>query len=156
MTTSEKGLNLIKESEGFRSEAYIDPTGTPTIGYGTTRIKGQPVKLGMTCTKEEAETYLKNDLAEFEKAVNLFVKVELSQNQFDAIMSLVYNIGIGAFKRSTLLKKINSNDLVATEWMKWVYSKGKRLPGLVERREKELSLYFENLTATPRGLDIIP
>ena len=142
MKTSPKGIALIKEFEGLRLKAYLCPGGVWTIGYGHTA----GVKPGMTITEEQAEQFLKEDLIVFEKAVNnqnLFI----NQNQFDALVSLIYNIGIGNFQKSTLLRKarINANDnSIMDEFLRWVYSKGRVLPGLQRRRLSEMKLYFSN------------
>ena len=142
MKTSPKGIALIKEFEGLRLKAYKCPGGVWTIGYGHTA----GVKLGMTITEEQAEQFLKEDLIVFEKAVNN-QNLSINQNQFDALVSLIYNIGIGNFQKSTLLRKarINANDnSIMDEFLRWVYSKGRVLPGLQRRRLLEMKLYFSN------------
>lgn len=104
-TTSDFGVDLISGFEGTRFKAYDDGVGVWTIGTGTTVYpNGVKVKQGDTCTPEQAKAYFKHDLAKFEKTVNESVIVPLSQNQFDALVSLTYNIGSGAFNNSTLLK----------------------------------------------------
>ena len=110
MKTGTRGKKLIKSFEGFRAIAYICPAGVPTIGYGTTRINGSRVKEGMKITSDEAEVFLEQDLKVFEDAINHNVLVEINQNQFDALVSFVYNVGIANFKKSTLLKKLNKGD----------------------------------------------
>ena len=140
MKTSDKGIGLIKRFEGLRLKAYLCPAGKPTIGYGHTK----DVKLGDVITEEEAEQLLREDLIVVENEINRH-NLNLNQNQFDALVSFVYNVGIGNFRTSTLLKKIkaNPNDkTIANEFKRWVYSNGKRLPGLVKRREEEAELYF--------------
>ena len=142
MKTSHKGIDLIKEFEGLRLKAYKCPGGVWTIGYGHTA----GVKPGMTITEEQAEQFLKEDLIVFENAVNN-QKLSINQNQFDALVSLIYNIGIGNFQKSTLLRKtrVNPNDnSIMDEFLKWVYSKGRVLPGLQRRRLAEMKLYFSN------------
>lgn len=142
MKTSDKGIGLIKRFEGLRLKAYLCPAGKPTIGYGHT--KG--VKLGDVITEEEAEQLLLEDLIVVENEINKH-NLDINQNQFDALVSFVYNVGVGNFRTSTLLKKIkaNPNDkTIANEFKRWVYSNGKRLPGLVKRREEEAKLYFLN------------
>ena len=142
MKTSPKGIALIKEFEGLRLKAYLCPGGVWTIGYGHT----VGVKPGMTITEEQAEQFLKEDLIVFEKAVNN-QNLSINQNQFDALVSLIYNIGIGNFQKSTLLRKarINANDnSIMDEFLRWVYSKGRVLPGLQRRRLCEMKLYFSN------------
>ena len=142
--TGEAGKKLIKEFEGFRAEAYLCPAGVMTIGYGTTRIKGNKVKEGMLITTEEAEVFLEEDLKTFEDAVNRNVLVDMTQNQFDALVSFVYNLGPSNLEKSTLLKKVNSNlfEAAAEEFLKWDKVKGKRLPGLSRRRKAESTLFL--------------
>lgn len=142
--TLENGKNLIKEFEGFRSTAYICPAGVVTVGYGTTRINGTPVELGTKITTDEAEQFLEQDLKVFESAVNQNVIVEITQNQFDALVSFVYNIGIGNFKKSTLLKKLNAGKIkeAADEFLKWNKAGGKTLAGLTKRRKAERKLFL--------------
>lgn len=142
MKTSDNGIEFIKKHEGLRLKAYLCPSGKPTIGYG--RTKG--VKLGDVITEEEAEQLLREDLIVVENEINRH-NLNLNQNQFDALVSFVYNVGIGNFRSSTLLKKIKANpndESIANEFKRWVYSNGKRLPGLVKRREEEAELYFLN------------
>lgn len=140
MKTSDNGIELIKRFEGLRLKAYLCPAGKPTIGYGHTK----DVKLGDVITEEEAEQLLREDLIAVENEINKH-NLNLNQNQFDALVSFVYNVGIGNFRSSTLLKKIKANpndESIANEFKRWVYSNGKRLPGLVKRREEEAELYF--------------
>lgn len=140
MKTSAIGRRLIKTFEGYRSEAYLCPAGKWTIGYGHT----SGVREGDTCTKEAAEDFLKEDLQWAEAAVNA-QDLRLSQTQFDALVSLVYNIGSGSFENSTLLKMLKQDtiarDTLEKEWKKWKHSGGKELKGLVRRRAAEWSLY---------------
>ncbi|MFX5276963.1 lysozyme [Acinetobacter baumannii] len=145
-TTSNAGLNLIKGFEGKRLNAYDDGVGVWTIGFGTIKYpNGVRVKKGDTCTEQQAETYLKNDLTKFEVAINKLVKVPLTQNQFDALVSLTYNIGSGAFKNSTLLKKLNKGDYqgAADQFLVWNKAGGKVMKGLVRRREAERALFLK-------------
>ncbi|MEM3091771.1 MAG: lysozyme [Candidatus Pacearchaeota archaeon] len=143
MTTSEKGIELIKKYEGLRLSAYRCPSGILTIGYGHTKT----TKPGMTINKEMAEILLKEDLKDFEKAINELVKVPLTQNQFDALISFVFNVGIGNFQKSTLLKKLNEGNYkeAANEFLKWTKARQpgglKELPGLVKRRNEEKKLF---------------
>ena len=143
MKTSNTGINLICGFEGLRLKAYDDGVGVWTIGYGTTVINGVKVKKGDTCTIEQAKSYMAQDLKKFESAVNTAVKVPLNQNQFDALVSLTYNIGIGAFKDSTLLKKLNAKDFkgAAAQFDRWNKGGGKVMQGLVNRRAKERNLF---------------
>ena len=142
MKTSHKGIDLIKEFEGLRLKAYKCPGGVWTIGYGHT----DGVRPGMIITEDQAEEYLMADLIAFEKYLNGH-ELAINQNQFDALISLIYNIGIGNFQKSTLLRKarVNPNDnSIMDEFLKWVYSKGRVLPGLQSRRLAEMKLYFSN------------
>ena len=145
MKTSAKGINLICGFEGLELKAYDDGVGVWTIGYGTTSINGVKVKKGDTCTGEQAKAYLAQDLKKFESAVNTAVKVQLNQNQFDALISLTYNIGSGAFKDSTLLKKLNAKDYkgAAAQFPRWNRGGGRVLNGLVKRRKIEMELFLK-------------
>ena len=138
---SEKGLNLLKEFEGLRLEAYQCSAGIWTIGYGHT----YKVKRGDIITKEKAELLLRNDLGFTENKIEELVKVPINQNQFDALVSLAFNIGVGAFNTSTLLRKLNTGDYegAASEFPKWRKAKGIVVEGLVKRREKEQALFKE-------------
>ena len=140
MKASSKALELIKQFEGLRLKAYLCPGGVWTIGYGHT----SGVKSGMVITKAQAEEFLLSDIAVFEKAVN-DQNLDLTQNMFDALVSFTFNVGVGNFMRSTLLCKIKVNPLdnsIMDEFLRWVYSKGRVLPGLQRRRLAEMKLYF--------------
>ncbi|WOE33064.1 MULTISPECIES: lysozyme [unclassified Acinetobacter] len=146
MITSDQGIALICSFEGKRLQAYDDGVGIWTIGFGTTIYpNGQKVKKGDTCTEAQAKQYMRNDLKVFEQTVNDAVTIVLTQNQFDALVSLTYNIGSGAFKNSTLLKKLNAGDIkgAANQFDVWVNAGGKRLQGLVNRRAKEKELFLK-------------
>ena len=145
ISTSDKGVDLICEFEGKRLAAYDDGVGVWTIGFGTIKYpNGTRVKKGDTCTLEQAKEYMRHDLIEFEHTVNESVKVPLNQNQFDALVSLAYNIGSSAFKSSTLVKKLNSGDYkgATDQFNVWVNAGGKRMQGLVNRRAKEKVLFL--------------
>ena len=147
MKVSNKGLELIKEFEGFSSVAYLCSAKKATIGYGNTFWEdGTPVKIGDQISKERAETLLKHVVDNFSVAVEVDIKIEVTQNQFDAMVSLAYNIGLGAFKNSTLLRQLNRGNFVGAsqEFLRWDKSNGKPLPGLTRRRERE-KLLFESL-----------
>lgn len=140
MRTSQKGIELLKRFEGFMPEAYRCPAGVLTIGYGHT----SGVREGDRVTEEEAEKLLRADLMDAEEDVGRLVRVPLTQNQFDALVSFVYNVGMGSFFSSTLLKKINNdpNDpTIPDEFRKWVKAAGEPLPGLVKRRDAEARMY---------------
>ena len=146
MKTSSNGTALIREFEGFVASAYLCPANVWTIGIGTTVYpNGTKVKKGDKCTQEQALEYLQHDLKSFEKTVNDSVKVPLSQNQFDALVSLSYNIGSGAFKGSTLLKLLNKGDYqgAADQFLVWNKAGGKVMKGLVRRRDAERALFLK-------------
>ena len=140
MEISQNGIEFIKKVEGCELVAYKCSSGVWTIGYGHT---GTDIKQGKEISLEKAERYLKNDLVRFCKAVNDLVNVELTQNQFDALVSFVFNIGIGAFASSTLLRLLNQKKYVdaANQFDRWVYSGGKVSDGLVVRRKKEKEMF---------------
>lgn len=145
MTLSKNGIDLIAGFEGFESKAYLCPAGVWTIGFGTTVINGVRVKKGDTCTLEQAKDYKAQDLKRFEKTVNDAVMVGLTQNQFDALVSLTYNIGSNAFSNSTLLKKLNTGDYdgAADQFDVWNKAGGRVLKGLVNRRATEKKLFLK-------------
>lgn len=138
-------VDAIKEHEGLRLVAYLDSVGVWTIGYGDT---GTDVVKGLTITKEEAEERLRKRLVEFEGYVNRAVKVKLTQNQFDALVSLVYNIGPTNFNDSTLLRKLNAGDYAGAADQFLVWNKGRVdgklvvISGLVNRRNAERQLFL--------------
>ena len=145
MHISPSGIDLICNFEGKRLTAYDDGVGVWTIGFGTTVYpNGIKVKKGDTCTEAQAKAFMAHDLKKFEAAVNNAVTVPLSQNQFDALVSLAYNIGTNAFSKSTLVKKLNANDIrgAADQFDVWVNAGGKRMQGLVNRRAKEKALFL--------------
>lgn len=139
--TSLEGINFIKKYEGFRAKAYYCPGKVLTIGYGHTRT----VKPEQYITIEKAENLLLDDLKIFEDAVNQLVEVPLNQAQFDALVSFTFNCGISAFKKSTLLSKLNFQDYdgAAKEFTRWIYANGEILSGLVRRRNEE-KIVFES------------
>ena len=139
MQTGNKGIELIKHFEGCELEAYKCPAGVWTIGYG--HIKG--VKEGMKITEHQAEEMLKSELHEYEGYINDYVTVPLNQNQFDAMVSWVYNLGGGNLKASTLLKVLNAGDYdgVPAQMLRWNKAGGKVLEGLTRRRQAEADLF---------------
>jgi lysozyme len=138
---SKNGIDLIKNWEGCRTDAYLCPAGIWTIGYGHTRTATQGMKIDYT----KADSLLLEDLKRFESAIRQLVKVPLNQNQFDALVSFTFNVGEDAFKGSTLLKLLNAGNYnaAAAQFGKWVYAGKKVLPGLVARREAEYQLFIK-------------
>ncbi|WP_313564406.1 lysozyme [Acinetobacter sp.] len=146
MHISPSGVDLIRNFESLRLNAYDDGVGVWTIGFGTTKYpNGIRVKKGDTCTLEQAKAYKQNDLKSFEQTVNNTVKVPLNQNQFDALVSLAYNIGSTAFKNSTLVRQLNEGNYkaAANQFNVWVNAGGKRMQGLVNRRAAERTLFLK-------------
>ena len=139
MSISPAGIAMIQAHEGLRLTAYRDAGGVWTIGYGSTG----GVRRGMTITRDQAVLRLYQDLDEAEATINSRVTVPLTQPQFDALTSLVFNIGGGAFRKSTLLQKLNTGDYAgaAAEFNRWVKAKGRVLGGLVTRRAAERHLF---------------
>lgn len=146
MNTSSNGIELIKGFEGFRNKPYKCPAGVATIGYGSTYYAdGTEVEMDdKPITSTEAESLLRHSLKGYEASVQKLVTVALTQGQFDALVSFVYNLGAGQLKGSTLLKKLNSGDYkgAAAEFDKWTHGGGKVLPGLVKRRAAEKALFL--------------
>lgn len=148
MRMSAAGLDTVKEFEGLRLKAYKCPAAVWTIGYGHTSAAGNPIVTPeLAITEDEAEEILARDMGQYEDAVRKFVKVEITQGQFDALVDFAYNAGVGALQKSTLLKKVNAEkfDEVPAEFMKWTKGGGRELPGLVRRRRADVKLW--------RGLD---
>lgn len=160
MNISEKGLSLIKSFEGFKTESYQCSAGNWTIGYGTIRYpNGTPVKQLDCCTSEQAEDFIRHDVKTFVDGLNKRVGgIELTQQQFDALVSFCYNLGLGSFDQSTLYKKIkvNPNDETiydynpvqpenSCEFTKWIKSGGKVVKGLLNRRIVEADFYHSKI-----------
>ena len=147
MRISKNGLDLIKKYEGLKLEPYLCPANVPTIGYGATYYLDER-KVSMDdskITELYAEELLLSMLTRYEKGVERYVQVEINQNQFDALVSFAYNLGLGALKESTLLKKVNSNpcdENISYQFNRWTKAGGKELSGLVKRRKEEGHLYF--------------
>lgn len=146
-------VSLLKEFEGFRDKAYWDKTGKVwTIGYGETVYPdGQIVRRGDACTRAKAAEWMIDDIkTERLPAMHQMIKVPLTNNQVCALISFCYNEGIGNFKTSTLLRKLNAKRPeieVANEFAKWTKSGGVELPGLVRRRKAEKALFLCHLPA---------
>jgi lysozyme len=143
MITNAAGVALIKRFETFQSKAYLCPAGVPTIGYGHT---GTDVRLGQTITEHQADVILALDLERFERGVTeLVAGVDVTENQFAALVSLAFNIGLDALGKSTLLRKLRTGAPareVAAEFERWVHASGKRLRGLELRRDAERALFL--------------
>lgn len=146
MNVSANGLDLIKRFEGFSPKPYLCPAGVPTIGYGSTFYEdGSKVTMGDDPVSEsDASDLLETILHSFEQAVLKLVKVPITQNQFDAFVSFAYNVGINAFKNSTMLSLFNVLNAsgAANEFLKWDHVKGKVVSGLSARREAERKLFL--------------
>lgn len=141
MIISGNGIEKIMEWEGYIPHVYNDAAGLPTIGVGHLIQKGEDFSKGIT--HDQAFALLQKDLKRFESAVNNLVTVPLTQNQYDALVAFAFNIGVGAFKSSTLLKKLNSGDYSAVpeQLMRWTKAGGKQVAGLVNRRKNEIELW---------------
>lgn len=148
MTPSNQCYSLIKKFEGCVLHAYKDAVGIWTIGYGATYYEdGSPVKEGDTISQQRAEDLLKRHVDAFAAKVDA-VTNPVEQNKFDALVSFAYNVGVGAYRKSTLLKKVNANpddEDIRDEFMKWNKAGGRVLSGLTNRRKKEADHYFSNL-----------
>jgi lysozyme len=144
MKISQRGIDLIKEFEGFSATPYECPGGIFTIGYGHTHgvsADSPPI------TKKEAETLLRDDVCRAENAVLQMIDVPLNENQFAALVSLVFNIGAAAFAGSTLRRFLNAADYAgaAVQFDRWVHAKGVKLAGLTRRRAAERALFEEEI-----------
>lgn len=150
MKLNQQGIDLMHEFEGLRLDAYLCPANVPTIGYGSTFYSdGRKVKLGDRITKEEADELFLIVAEDFAKRVRTLLRKELNENQFSALVSFTYNVGVGNLKKSTLLRKVNinpSDPTIHNEFLKWNKAAGKVLAGLTRRREHESKLYFNETT----------
>ena len=147
MIVSKNCIDLIKKFEGCRLASYTDSVGVWTIGYGSTMwTDGKPIKQGETINMETAEELLMWEISNKSKSVAAMLdKVYYNQNQFDALVSFTFNLGVGALAKSTLLKIIRKNPHdpnIRNEFMKWCHAGGKELKGLKLRRQAEADLYF--------------
>ena len=147
MNYSKNGLHLTENFEGLRLIAYPDPAtnGDPwTIGYGHT---GAEVHKGMTITQEQAEELLMQDVKKAAATVNAKVTTDITQEEFDALVDFVFNVGAGNFNASTLLKKVNSGDIqgAANEFLKWDMAAGKHMAGLLKRRHAEAEEFLSGI-----------
>ncbi len=155
MEVNQRAIDLIKKWEGFRATAYRDPVGILTIGYGTTAAAGVGIdpKPGMTITEAEAEIYLMRAVEKFADQIRPMIKVPVNENEFGALVSLAYNIGPGAFEKSTLLRKLNAGDRqgAADQFSVWRMAGGKVLKGLENRRAEERGLFLMPVAARPQA-----
>lgn len=140
------GQKFLSDREGTRYKAYQDSKGIWTIGRGITYYEdGKSVQRGDTITPAREMQLFNNTIQFYVKKVNEYVTARINQNQFNALVSFTYNVGTNALKTSTLLKRVNKNPIdpdIKIQFMKWVNSGGRRIPGLVTRRASEVKLYF--------------
>ena len=150
MNMTEDGMALIRAFEGFRGRAYRDAVGVWTIGFGHTSMAGAPeVSQGMEISRAEAEKILERDVAEFAHGVAKLVTAQLNDNEFSALVSFAYNVGLGNFGTSSVLKAVNAGDreAVPRRVQLWVKAGGRVLPGLVKRRAAEAVLFLKSAEA---------
>ena len=145
MTISPDGLKLLREHEGVRKDVYLDPIGLPTGGVGHL-LKGDEIEkfpVGTILSDEQVDEWLRQDVREAEEAVERLVSARLTQNQFDALVSFVFNVGSGNFERSQLRRLLNAGkvDLAAQQFNRWVFAGGRRFRGLERRRGDEAELF---------------
>lgn len=147
MTPSARCIALIKGFEGCVLKAYKDAAGVPTIGYG----HAYGVTMDMVIDQHQADVLLEHDLAIAADAVERLVAIPITQSQFDALTSFVFNVGAGAFENSTLRRKLNARDLLgaADEFARWNHAGGRVLAGLTRRREAERALFLSDATDAP-------
>lgn len=147
---SSRGLDLIKRFEGFRAAPYLDPVGIPTIGYGATYYPdGRPVRMGdPPLTEFEADTLLHHHVRRYAAGIGRYAQVPLTQEQFDALTSWAYNVGLENARTSTLIKRLNAGDYhgAADQLLRWVYAGGRPLAGLKRRRAAERAMFLEGTT----------
>lgn len=141
-------INIIKEFEGFESQAYIDTDGTPVIGYGLSKIAGTPVQIGDRISPKEADLALNDQLKEIQQTLDRTITVNLSHRQLSAIASLSFNVGVDFIGKSTLIAKLNAGDYngAADEFLRWdkanVGGRLVQMPGLARRRKAERQLFL--------------
>lgn len=142
---TQDGIDLIKRFEGFSSTVYICPAGYPTIGYGHLVRDHEKFE---EISQEEAEALLRIDVESAERAVLRLIKVPLTDGQFDALVSFTYNLGSGALQSSTLRRKVNrqAHSEVPAQLVRWVWAGGRKLNGLIKRRECESLVYADIIT----------
>lgn len=146
ISISADGYAIIQQFEGFRANAYLDTGGVWTIGYGTIKYpNGNAVRKGDTCTKTDASAWMKTDCVWVIACMTKKITTKnLTQNQYDALASFIYNVGETQFSTSTLLNLLNRGNIqgAASQFKRWVYDNGKRIDGLAVRREKEKALFL--------------
>ena len=158
MTMSDHGKRLLAQWEGFERNVYLDVAGLPTIGVGHLLTKdelsserivigGDAIDYTLGLTDQQVYDLLGQDLERFERVVNDSVEPDLAQNQFDALVSFAFNVGGGAFRQSTLLKRLNARDFadVPSQLRRWIRSGGRIVQGLVNRRENEIKLWLDEI-----------
>jgi len=152
--TNEEGVALIKRWEGFKAEAYLCPAGKWTIGYGHTAT----ARKGMVVSEAKAEALLLQDLRVAESAVEHAVRVPLTDNQFAALVSWTFNVGVGAMRSSTLVRKLNADDYgaVPAQLARWNKVKGAVTPGLVNRRAAEAGLWARGAFVASSEVQVTP
>jgi GH24 family phage-related lysozyme (muramidase) len=141
---TDNGLELIKRFESFSPTIYVCSAGYETVGYGHVVLDGERDRFAKGISEQEAEDLLRRDAAIAERAVLRLITVPLADNQFDALVSFTFNLDGGALQRSTLRRKVNRGEhtLVPAEFMKWIWAGGRKLKGLVRRREAEAGCYI--------------
>ncbi len=142
---TDEGLALIKRFEGFAPEIYVCPGGWPTIGYGHVVRDHERKRFAGGIDEATAEELLRRDVETAERAVLRLIRVPLADSRFDALGSFAFNLGAGALQRSTLRRKANreEHDAVPGEFGRWVWAGGRKLKGLIRRREAEAGFYAE-------------
>ena len=157
MQISQNGLDFIKKKEAFRANPYYDSVGVATIGYGATKYpNGQKVKITDPAITEKYASQMLLDMIEneYQKPVQKLVTSDINQNQFDSLVSFTYNVGVGAFSQSTLLKKVNENpnnkEQIKYQFSRWNKAGGNVLNGLINRRNDEIDLYFSGSSVTKK------
>lgn len=158
-TVNKAGLDLIKSFEGLFLKPYLDPIKIPTIGYGTIKYPdGKAVTMkDSAITEAQATDYLMHEVNEKASSIEKLVKVNINDNEFAALVAFAYNVGVGAFKDSTLLKLLNANadrTAVADQLLRWNKAGGKELAGLTRRRQAERSLFLQPVVEST--LDVLP
>jgi lysozyme len=149
MKLSHQGLINLKKREGVRNDVYRDSAGYLTVGVGHLVKPGESYKLGQRISDEEVDRLLREDVDEFETLINTYVKVSLSQNQFDALVSLAYNIGPGGFRKSSVLRYLNLGqfEAAANAFLVWNKAGGKVSKGLVNRRAEEKQSFLSTIAS---------